>query len=95
LKSKLAIPASNPPVALEVGVMVEVPSAELTARSLAGRGDFFSIGTNDLSQYALAADRGNAAVAAVADALHPAVLQLIADAVGAAVAIWPHDSPAT
>ena len=69
------------PVALEVGVMVEVPSAALTAPTLAAHVDFFSVGTNDLSQYALAADRGNAEVAAVADAHHPAVLRLIAEAV--------------
>jgi len=64
--------------AAPLGVMVETPAAALLAGSLAAEADFLSIGTNDLSQYALAADRGNPATAARIDALHPAVLRLIA-----------------
>lgn len=63
-----------------LGVMIETPAAALLADSIAAEADFLSIGTNDLSQYALAADRGNPAVAAMVDALHPAVLRLIAAA---------------
>jgi phosphocarrier protein FPr/phosphocarrier protein len=63
-----------------LGVMVETPAAALLADSLARDADFLSIGSNDLTQYALAADRGNPAVAAMVDALHPAVLHLIARA---------------
>jgi phosphoenolpyruvate-protein phosphotransferase/dihydroxyacetone kinase phosphotransfer subunit len=72
------------PTELEVGVMIEVPAAALTAESFAHEVDFFSLGTNDLTQYTLAAERGNASVAGLADGLHPSVLRLIQIVVEAA-----------
>jgi multiphosphoryl transfer protein len=60
-----------------VGIMVEVPSAALLAAAFAREVDFFSIGSNDLTQYALAMDRGHPKLAARVDALNPAVLRLI------------------
>ncbi len=65
------------PARMKVGIMVEVPAAALAAAHLAGEVDFLSIGTNDLTQYAMAADRTNAAVAGLGDALDPAVLGLV------------------
>jgi phosphocarrier protein FPr len=65
------------PTGLRVGIMVEVPAAALKIETLLPHVDFVSIGTNDLTQYTLAAERGNEAVAAVSDALDPGVLQLI------------------
>ncbi|SNB67941.1 phosphoenolpyruvate--protein phosphotransferase [Thermoflexus hugenholtzii] len=65
------------PEDLQVGMMVEVPAAALLAEHFRPWVDFFSIGTNDLTQYVLAADRTNPAVAGMADGLHPAVLRLI------------------
>ena len=62
----------------QLGVMIEVPAAALMAEQLALHADFLSIGTNDLSQYTLAMDRDHAGLAARVDALHPALLRLIA-----------------
>lgn len=71
-----------PPV--EVGIMIEVPAAALMADAFAPEVDFFSIGTNDLTQYTLAMDRMHPTLATKSDGLHPAVLRLIAKTVEAA-----------
>lgn len=71
--------AGRRPDGLRVGIMVEVPGVALKAAAFAPYVDFFSVGTNDLTQYALAAERGNAALAALADTLDPGVLRLIAE----------------
>lgn len=71
---------------VQLGVMIETPAAALLADQLAAEADFLSVGTNDLTQYTLAADRGNAAVAGLVDALHPAVLRLIERAAAGAAA---------
>jgi phosphocarrier protein FPr/phosphocarrier protein len=63
---------------MELGAMIETPAAALLADKIAAVADFLSIGTNDLAQYTLAMDRGNPALAGAIDALHPAVLRLVA-----------------
>jgi phosphoenolpyruvate-protein phosphotransferase/dihydroxyacetone kinase phosphotransfer subunit len=77
LDAAIAREGRGTPPGLEVGIMVEVPAAALKAAAFVPHVDFFSIGTNDLTQYALAAERGNPAVAAVADPLDPGVLRLV------------------
>jgi phosphocarrier protein FPr/phosphocarrier protein len=62
---------------VELGVMIETPAAAVTADLIAAEADFLSVGTNDLTQYVLAMDRGNPELAARIDALHPAVLRMI------------------
>jgi phosphocarrier protein FPr/phosphocarrier protein len=74
----------------DLGVMIETPAAAATADLLAAESDFLSVGTNDLTQYTLAMDRGNPDLAGEIDALHPAVLRLIAQAAegGRKHALW-------
>lgn len=69
---------------VQLGMMVEVPAVALNAEVFAAEVDFFSIGTNDLAQYTLAVDRGNGALATLADGLNPAMLKLIKMTVTAA-----------
>ena len=67
------------PAGLQMGMMVEVPAAALKTAAFAPYVDFFSVGTNDLTQYALAAERGNPAVRALGDPYDPGVLRLVAE----------------
>lgn len=67
-----------------IGIMIEIPAAALLAEHLAGGVDFFAIGTNDLIQYTLAIDRGNASVSYLYQPLHPAILGMIRGVVVAA-----------
>ena len=74
VRAATALKLAAPP---QIGAMIETPAAAVTAHVIASQADFLSIGTNDLTQYTLAMDRENAAVASQVDALHPAVLRLI------------------
>jgi len=77
LEQVIELDGRGTPADLQVGIMVEVPATALKAEAFAPHVDFFSIGTNDLTQYALAAERGNPAVAAIGDPLDPGVLRLV------------------
>ncbi|MBW4460291.1 MAG: phosphoenolpyruvate--protein phosphotransferase [Nodosilinea sp. WJT8-NPBG4] len=70
-RQKLGVPP------IEIGIMVEVPAAAVSAERFAEQVDFFSIGTNDLTQYTLAMDRGHPKLAPYVDALNPSVLRMI------------------
>jgi len=74
-EERAKLPDSDP---VELGIMVEVPSTAALARQFAREVSFFSIGTNDLTQYTLAMDRGHPKLGSKADAMNPAVLTLIA-----------------
>lgn len=76
--------AQYPHDGLQVGIMIEVPSAAIMANVFAKEVDFFSIGTNDLTQYVLAIDRGHPSLSKDADGLHPSILTLIDQTVKAA-----------
>ncbi len=77
---------------VKLGVMIEVPSAALMAEQLAAEAEFFSIGTNDLTQYVMAAERGNGALGNLQDALQPAVLRLMKKVANSAAVTARHVS---
>ena len=84
-RARSELDRGRPPMGpVELGVMLEIPSAILVADSYFGRLTFGSLGTNDLLQYTVAVDRGNQALARYQDSLHPALLRLVAEAVAAA-----------
>jgi phosphoenolpyruvate-protein kinase (PTS system EI component) len=83
-RDEVANRGQRAPERIEAGIMVEIPAAALRAQQFAREVDFFSVGTNDLTQYTLAAERGNRRMAGLADAMQPAVLQLIGQTVAAA-----------
>lgn len=87
---RIVATSSPTPSAVLLGVMIEIPAAALVADGLAEVADFFSIGTNDLVQYTLAADRLSPSLAELATPLQPAVLRLLAGVTTAARAFGRH-----
>jgi phosphotransferase system enzyme I (PtsI) len=84
VQRQLAAEGKGFDAAIPIGAMIEVPSAALLTSALAKEADFLSLGTNDLVQYLLAADREDETTAAYYQPLHPAVLRLVRDVVDAA-----------
>jgi phosphocarrier protein FPr len=84
--TEVGLPSGQLPAGFEVGAMAEVPAFALRARAAVPLVELISVGTNDLTQYTAAAERGNPSVGALADALDPAVLRLVADITHAAAA---------
>ncbi|MCX7789632.1 MAG: phosphoenolpyruvate--protein phosphotransferase [Chloroflexaceae bacterium] len=88
IAEEVRLEVDAPPI--DIGIMVEVPSTALMAAEFAAEADFFSIGTNDLTQYVLAMDRLHPALAKQVDGLHPAVLRLVDQVARAAQAAGRH-----
>ncbi len=84
LRPALSLPKGASEGSVPLGIMVETPAAVLDAAALAAECDFFSIGTNDLTQYIMAADRGNSAVSGLYDPMSPAVRRAVELTVSAA-----------
>src|SRR6185295_416607 len=82
--AEVGCPPGGLPAGFEIGAMAEVPAFALRARAAIPLVDVISVGTNDLTQYTVASERGNASVASLADALDPAVLRLVAEVAQAA-----------
>src|SRR5690625_7365003 len=83
-KEKLINEGNDVSDQIEVGIMVEIPSTAVIAKQFAKEVDFFSIGTNDLIQYTMAADRMNERVAYLYQPYHPAILNLVNNVIEAA-----------